>query len=94
LSGINLQTDNYFQYTSAVFPFLSKRLYVQFKTHLRLRSNVLAFYFKRTYVLGQTPLRFFSCLLFMQKIRTVFFTLNEIDNFVKLISFKCSIFNK
>ncbi|WP_304245933.1 hypothetical protein, partial [Phocaeicola plebeius] len=68
-----------FSTLQAVFPFLSKRLYVQFKTHLRLRSNVLAF---------------FSCLLFMQKIRAVFFTLHEIDNFVKLISFKCSIFNK
>lgn len=31
---------------------------------------------------------------FIEKIRTIVFTLNEIDNFVKLISFKCSIFNK
>ena len=71
------------------------------KTHLRSIQNALAFKIKRPCVLLQTHLRFrsnalafFSCLLFMQKIRTVFFTLHEIDNFVKLISFKCSIFNK
>ncbi|EDY94976.1 hypothetical protein BACPLE_02456 [Phocaeicola plebeius DSM 17135] len=51
------------------------------------------FYFKCTCVSSETSLRF-SFLLFMQKIGTIFFTLNEIDNFVKLISFKCSIFNK
>ena len=43
------------------------RLYVQFQTHLRLRSNVSAFYFKRTYVLGQTPLRFFLVCFLCRK---------------------------
>ena len=43
LSGINLQTDNYFQYTSNASSFHLKRLYVLGKTHLRLKENVLAF---------------------------------------------------
>ena len=43
LSGINLQTDNYFQYTSNASAFHLKRLYVLGKTHLRLKENVLAF---------------------------------------------------
>jgi hypothetical protein len=36
LSGINLQTDNYFQYTSNVKEFWSKRTCVLSKTSLRL----------------------------------------------------------
>ena len=35
LSGINLQTDNYFQYTSNVLAFQSKRKDVLFEMHLR-----------------------------------------------------------
>ena len=40
LSGINLQTDNYFQYTS---PFV----FVRKKTPLRSIQNALAFELKR-----------------------------------------------
>ena len=40
LSGINLQTDNYFQYTSLIF-FMSE------KTPLRSIQNALAFELKR-----------------------------------------------
>ncbi|WP_444351367.1 hypothetical protein, partial [Phocaeicola plebeius] len=53
LSGINLQTDNYFQYTSpSVFGYQ--------KTPLRLHQNTSTFELKRTYVLSKTPLRFKS----------------------------------
>jgi hypothetical protein len=43
LSGINLQTDNYFQYTSHRKSMLKK-------TQVRLMQNVLAFYLKCTCV--------------------------------------------
>jgi hypothetical protein len=37
LSGINLQTDNYFQYTSNASAFKTKRLYVLPKTQVRFK---------------------------------------------------------
>ena len=43
LSGINLQTDNYFQYTSNVFAFQSKRKDVLLKTQVRLDQNSFTF---------------------------------------------------
>ena len=46
LSGINLQTDNYFQYTSQIF--------------LHLLKNAFAFGFKRKCVLLKTQVRFES----------------------------------
>ena len=49
LSGINLQTDNYFQYTS-----------VRGKTQVRSIQNALAFEVKRPCVLNQMHLRFFD----------------------------------
>jgi len=59
LSGINLQTDNYFQYTS-----LSTKLFcVPFKTPKSLRQNAKEFKTKRLYVLMQTSLRFISNVL-------------------------------
>ena len=54
LSGINLQTDNYFQYTS----LSEKRLYVYRKTPKRFYKNALTFSLKRKYVLLQTQVRF------------------------------------
>ncbi|WP_220452235.1 hypothetical protein, partial [Phocaeicola plebeius] len=50
LSGINLQTDNYFQYTSVLM-----------QTSLRFISNVLAFEIKRKGVFSSA----FFTLLFM-----------------------------
>jgi hypothetical protein len=44
LSGINLQTDNYFQYTSNVLVFEVKRTCVLTKTYLRFGLNVEAFF--------------------------------------------------
>jgi fumarate reductase subunit C len=44
LSGINLQTDNYFQYTSNAFAFQVKRKYVSGKTSKRFHTNVKAFF--------------------------------------------------
>ncbi|WP_220445568.1 hypothetical protein, partial [Phocaeicola plebeius] len=45
--GINLQTDNYFQYTSNASAFEVKRKYILLQTHLRFNQNVLAFSLKR-----------------------------------------------
>ena len=60
LSGINLKTDNYFQYTSVckhlwkrtslrfvlnAKTFYPKRTCVSLKTYLRLNSNALAFFY-------------------------------------------------
>ena len=54
LSGINLQTDNYFQYTSTpwrsdknVLAFKVKRPCVLLQMHLRLKLNALAFFYER-----------------------------------------------
>ena len=51
LSGINLQTDNYFQYTS-------KRKYVSSQTPKSLPPNAEAFQTKRQRVSFQTQRRF------------------------------------
>ena len=47
LSGINLQTDNYFQYTSGRNLTLEKRLCVSMITQGRFTENSFTFYFKR-----------------------------------------------
>ncbi|WP_270665337.1 hypothetical protein, partial [Phocaeicola plebeius] len=54
LSGINLQTDNYFHTLQTSLSleenartFQLKRKYVLVKTQVRLTPNVRAFYFKR-----------------------------------------------
>ena len=51
LSGINLQTDNYFQYTSLHANEVKK-------TQVHLLSNAFAFQVKRKYVSGKTSKRF------------------------------------
>jgi hypothetical protein len=43
LSGINLQTDNYFQYTSNASTFETKRKDVLGKTQGRLKANARTF---------------------------------------------------
>ena len=63
LSGINLQTDNYFQYTSHVFVLQIKRLCVQSQTHLCLNSNALAFQVKRTCVSSKRTCVFYTYLI-------------------------------
>ncbi len=52
LSGINLQTDNYFQYTSNASAFAFKRKYVLLETQVRLTLNVSAFGIERKGVLA------------------------------------------
>ena len=47
LSGINLQTDNYFQYTSNALTFYLKRKYVLNETLRRSVANVKAFFYVR-----------------------------------------------
>ena len=53
LSGINLQTDNYFQYTSNASAFYLKRKCVCDKTQVRFTSNARAFDSKRKGVFGE-----------------------------------------
>ena len=66
LSGINLQTDNYFQYTSCLKSSTKK-------THLRFKPNTSTFYVKRPYVLLQTQGRFESnARAFFQPIPTIY----------------------
>jgi len=50
LSGINLQTDNYFQYTSNASAFDLKHKGVSLQTQGRFSSNARAFWMERTYV--------------------------------------------
>ena len=70
LSGINLQTDNYFQYTS-------KRKGVSDEMYLRLVSNVLAFWSKRKCVFYQDLfVSFLSCFIYCVGVILYFF-LNE-----------------
>ncbi|WP_304229278.1 hypothetical protein, partial [Phocaeicola plebeius] len=60
LSGINLKTDNYFQYTSMLneirvknaSAFAFKRKYVLLETQVRLTLNVSAFGIERKGVLA------------------------------------------
>ena len=59
LSGINLQTDNYFQYTSNALTFETKRLCVSTKAPLRFNQNSLAFYLERKGVLKRMQRKFF-----------------------------------
>ena len=47
LSGINLQTDNYFQYTSNASTFDIKRKCVSLQTQGRFSSNARAFWMER-----------------------------------------------
>uniref|UniRef100_UPI003079990F hypothetical protein n=1 Tax=Phocaeicola plebeius TaxID=310297 RepID=UPI003079990F len=54
LSGINLQTDNYFQYTSLCLLHANEVK----KTQVHLLSNAFAFQVKRKYVSGKTSKRF------------------------------------
>ena len=51
LSGINLKTDNYFQYTSNAREFHLKRKCIRSKMHLRFIVNVKAFWSNRKDVL-------------------------------------------